>query len=239
MSLNSSFCQSGIQFLSYHFQTGNNLHILSPSWDSRSVLFYSFSQNMNFRFWNWCNYFLCWWLVRGTLLMEWGLLPDFCGNFSTWGERYYFCMEGSTQGWHKMRTATPGENGHARWLLRGGGDNLTWLHARWQLPCEVRMVMQGYFCMVEGTTEHKGMWGGLKLTIAMWGENGHMRWLLHGRGDNLKQGHMRWMWGDNCHARWEWSHEVTVAWWKGQLTTQTQGGCEMRMAMQGENGHAR
>ena len=35
-----------------------------------------------------------WWLVRGTLLMESGLLRDFFGNFSMRGERCYFCMEG-------------------------------------------------------------------------------------------------------------------------------------------------
>ena len=34
-----------------------------------------------------------WWLVGGTLLMESGLLRDFFGNFSTQGERYYFCVE--------------------------------------------------------------------------------------------------------------------------------------------------
>ena len=27
--------------------------------------------------------------------MEWGLLRDFFGNFSTRGERYYFRMEGT------------------------------------------------------------------------------------------------------------------------------------------------
>ena len=32
---------------------------------------------------------------KGTLLMESGLLHDYFGNFSTRGERYYFCMEGS------------------------------------------------------------------------------------------------------------------------------------------------
>ena len=41
-----------------------------------------------------CN----WWLVRGTLLMESGLFRDFFGNFSMQGERYYFCVEGSTWG---------------------------------------------------------------------------------------------------------------------------------------------
>ena len=30
--------------------------------------------------------------------METGLLHDYFGNFSTRGERYYFCMEGSMQG---------------------------------------------------------------------------------------------------------------------------------------------
>ena len=35
---------------------------------------------------------------RVTSLMEMGLLPDFFGNFSMRGERYYFCMEESMQG---------------------------------------------------------------------------------------------------------------------------------------------
>ena len=35
---------------------------------------------------------------RGTLLMETGLLHDYFGNLSMRGERYYFCVEGSTQG---------------------------------------------------------------------------------------------------------------------------------------------
>ena len=30
--------------------------------------------------------------------MEMGLLHDYFGNFSTQGERYYFCMEGSMRG---------------------------------------------------------------------------------------------------------------------------------------------
>ena len=45
---------------------------------------------------NWENFKFVnfWWFVRGTLLMESGLLRDFLGNFSTRGERYYFHVEG-------------------------------------------------------------------------------------------------------------------------------------------------
>ena len=35
---------------------------------------------------------------RVNLLIEIGLLHDYYGNFSMQGERYYFHMEGSTQG---------------------------------------------------------------------------------------------------------------------------------------------
>ena len=62
------------------------------------------------------------------------------GEFSMWGERYYFCVEGSMQGGHEMRIATWGENGHVRWLLHGGG-----------------------------TTQHKGTQSGwCKVTLVWW-----------------------------------------------------------------------
>ena len=58
------------------------------------------------------------WLVRGTLLMEWGLLRDFFGNLSTRGERYYFRVEGT----HEV------------------------LDARWQLLCKVRNTYVRWLC---------------------------------------------------------------------------------------------
>ena len=55
---------------------------------------------------------------RGTLLMESGLLHDYFGNFSTWGERYYFCMEGAHQvklnPW-EVRLEQTLENFETRW----------------------------------------------------------------------------------------------------------------------------
>ena len=51
-----------------------------------------------------------WWLVRGTLLMEWGLLHDFFGNFSMRGERYCFGWRGARE----VRICTRGENVYAR-----------------------------------------------------------------------------------------------------------------------------
>ena len=74
---------------------------------------------------------------------------------------------------------------------------------RWELPHEVRIVMWGDFCMVEGTTQHEGMWGGCEVRIATWGKNVHTRWLLHGWEGQLTiqtQG----------GQRWEWLHEVRM-----------------------------
>ena len=51
-----------------------------------------------------------WWLVRGTLLMELGLLHYSFGNFSTRGERYYFGWRGACE----VRICTRGENVYAR-----------------------------------------------------------------------------------------------------------------------------
>ena len=45
-------------------------------------------------------YYVCGLMVtrRGTLMMETRLLHYYFGNFSTRGERYYFCIEGSMRG---------------------------------------------------------------------------------------------------------------------------------------------
>ena len=89
-----------------------------------------------------------WWLVRGTLLMEWGLLRDFFGNFSTWGERYYFRMEGTREvdaRWELLRKV---RNTYTRWLCRWWRGHLAMLdgyemrfeksscvHLTWELWC--------------------------------------------------------------------------------------------------------
>ena len=49
-----------------------------------------------------------------------GLLHDYFGNFSTQGERYYFCMEGSMRGEIEMNL----RNG--RWGGGGGDWNEHW-----------------------------------------------------------------------------------------------------------------
>ena len=113
--------------------------------------------------------------------MESGLLRDILGNFSTQGERYYFRMEGACQ-----------------------------VDVRWEWPCKVRMVMQGDYYMVEGTTQHT-TWGGCKMRMAMWGENGHVRWILHGGGDNLTH-NMRWMQDENGHTRWDLQSHLASMW---------------------------
>ena len=102
---------------------------------------------------------------------------------------------------------------HKRYLIDGMGV-AAWLfweffHARWkvdmrwELPHEVRIVMWGDFCMVEGTTQHEGMWVGCEVRIATWGKNVHTRWLLYGQGDNSPYKH-------KVDMRWEWSHEVRM-----------------------------
>ena len=147
-------------------------------------------------------YFLiCWWLVRGTLLMEWGLLHDFFGNFSTRGERYYF-------GWREAREVRMCMQGACEVTFSGGGG-----HMRWEYVCEVRMCTRGenvyarWLWMVEG---------------GMRGENMYARWecvcevTLNGGWDTR---------GENMYARWECVCEVRTCMrgdfegWRGQLYT--------------------
>ena len=63
--------------------------------------------------------------------MEWGLLHDFFGNFSTRGERYYFGWRGA----HEVRICTQGENVYAR-CMRG---DFQW----WRGAHKVRICTQG------------------------------------------------------------------------------------------------
>ena len=67
--------------------------------------------------------------------------------------------------------------------LRGGGE-----HARWELPCEVGMVMRGENCHTRWEWSHK-------VRIAMQGGNGHVRWELPCEVGMVTR-------GENCHARW-------------------------------------
>ena len=114
---------------------------------------------------------------RGNLLMALGLLRPYFGNFSMWGEKYYFCVEGSTGGemfaavvryyemtymvvvdgsiqgmssmWgvHKVRMSAWGEN-----TLY----NTKMSHSKWECPHKVRMSTH------------------CETTIQ--GENAHMQW---------------------------------------------------------------
>ena len=101
-----------------------------------------------------------WWLVRGTLLMESGLLRDFFGNFSTRGERYYFRVEGA----HKV-------------------------DVRWELLCKVTNAYTRWLLQVEGTSQWGGTRDGHKVRIeshlvstsrenfgVVEGTLGHTRW---------------------------------------------------------------
>ena len=58
--------------------------------------------------------------------------------------------------------------------------------------------------------------GGLEMRMAMWGENAHVRWLLHGGGDNTQ-----WEVG----VRWEWPCEVRMVMW-GEIYKVTSWPCE-------------
>ena len=79
---------------------------------------------------------------RGTLLMETGLLHDYFGNFSTWGERYYitWCEVEPTQGEIEMNIAKLGKLGKTQISFSGGGtgdgipDNGMRLHTRGGVP---------------------------------------------------------------------------------------------------------
>ena len=124
-----------------------------------------------------------------------------------------------------------GENGHARWLLRGGGDNLThtarWM---WDENGHTRWLLCGM-----GVTWHT-MWAGCKMRMATQDENGHIRWLLCGGGDNLTH-NARWMWDENGHMKWllcgggdNLTHNARWTWDEK---------CEVRMVTRGENGHVR
>ena len=167
-----------------------------------------------------------WWLVRGTLLMEWGLQHDFFVNFSTRGERYYFGWRGAC----KVRICTRGENVYMRWLWMVEGT------------CEVRICMQGenvyarWLWMVEETCE---------VRICTQGENVYARWehacevtLSGGGGTRGENMYMRWecvhkvtlngggdMRGENMYVRWECVHKVRTCargdfeGWRGQLYT--------------------
>ena len=69
--------------------------------------------------------------------METGLFRDFFGNFSTQGEKYYFCMEGSTRGeiepmWGEIETNLGnGRWGRLKWTLENlelGWRGVLYLH---------------------------------------------------------------------------------------------------------------
>ena len=150
-----------------------------------------------------------WWLVRGILLMEWGLLHDFFGNFSTWSERYYFCVEGSTWGGHEVTFLTCGENSHTRWLFHGGGDNLTWGHTRWTWGDFSHMWWE-WLCKVTFVW----WWGQLNMRAHEMGA----RWLFS------RMVRMA-MWGDFCVVVGTTQHQGHVRWFSP---------CMVRMAMWGE-----
>ena len=65
------------------------------------------------------------------------------------------------------------------------------------------LLVRGTLLMEWGTTQHESTWGGCKVTITMWVENGHAEWHLHSRGDNSPR-------KNEVDMRWEWPHEVRM-----------------------------
>ena len=136
--------------------------------------------------------------------MESGLFRDFFGNFSTRGERYYFCMEGSMQG--EIET-------NIRELRKTqisflGGGYLWWV--RWGMWNEVCEVGFGWRGPLVG-----------RVGYARWGMQGrvckvrYMRWDLHKVRFMQGEFYTRWdMWGERYDVRVTWgeiyaSHLVT------------------------------
>ena len=88
------------------------------------------------------------------------------------------------------------------------------MDARWEWPCEVRMLMQGDFCMVEGTTQQT-MWGGHKVKMATWGEI--YKVTSHPCEKNFATLHPCKMPKlSHMDARWLWV-DVTLAMYKAQM----------------------
>ena len=193
-----------------------------------------------------------WWLVEVPYWWNWGCFVIFWGNFSMGGEKYYFCVEGSTQDAHEVRCLLPSVWVHTRWLLVSwwGAYKMGSTWGEW--PCRVKMSMQG----------ENGHWGEKwprEVKMSMWGENGHVRWEVAMQGENV---HMRWEWpcevtnGDvrwkwpcgvrNGHVRWKCPYNVRMAmWgrkWSCRVKMSMQGRkwpCRVKISMQGENGHMR
>ena len=118
------------------------------------------------------------------------------------------------------------------WLVRGALLMELWLLCDF-LGNFFRVRCKTLFLHGEGTRS------GHEMTMATWGENAHARWHLSGGGDNSTH-NVRWMWHENGHTKWEWSCEVTIVWWRGQLNTQHEVGarwewpCKVRMVTWGE-----
>ena len=119
--------------------------------------------------------------------MESALFRDFFGNFSTQGEKYYFCVDGSMQGVFEMNIRKTQNSEKLKFLFWVEGS-IWWVWqgvgVTWGGSCKV-----GYARWI--------MWGGLH-------EVDHARWVT--RGGSHEVGYVRWVtWGGLCevgYARW-------------------------------------
>ena len=138
---------------------------------------------------------LNWWLVRGTLLMELALFRDFFGNFSTRGEKYYFCMGEHTRCvWKEHRKTRNSEKLKFLFWVEGSisGCGRVWGSCK---VGYVRRITRGGLCEVDHV--RWVTWGGSCKV-------GYARWITW--GGLCKVGHARWvMWGGLCkvvYVRW-------------------------------------
>ena len=83
--------------------------------------------------------------------MEMGLIHDYFGNFSMRGERYYICMEGSTQGEIEMNL------GNAMWerRLKHTLEN----SEIWKTQISIQLTLWGYPIQPRGVSPSSS-WGG-------------------------------------------------------------------------------
>ena len=115
---------------------------------------------------------------RGTLLMETGLLHDYLGNFSSRGEKYYFCVKGACDmrlNLHEMRLKWTSKQTSQ---LGGGGF-------RWWGQTREEGRVQGLGA--RGSGPHLGReeagpdgGGGLEGVKVRWGRTNGTRWVSGG-----------------------------------------------------------
>ena len=162
--------------------------------------------------------FIFWCLVE-TLLMESGLFRDLFGNFSTQGERCYFCMEGSMRGQIETK------------------NQKTWNSEKLKFLFWVEGTFGGCRGVCKLRYARWGIWGGVcEVRYARWDlcEVGYARWDLHEvrftwgeiytwwdlHEVRFTQGgicEMTFMWGGICEVRFTWGRICEVRFMQGGI----------------------